>query len=172
VIVKVKSVCKSVWKKLKQVWVVLVIVALGSVMLTACTPEGEIIPELQGPVSVLIQGLVELLLVPLLLMAVAWMYAKARTAWQRYKDTHREESYWISYVINKVVMAAEQMAAAYPELITDKKAWAIEKAEAWLQKYGLDVDVDQIAVMIEAEVKALFNPDPDEPLSPAGGTTD
>jgi hypothetical protein len=167
VIVKVKSVCKSVWKKLKQVWVVLVIVALGSVMLTACTPEGEIIPELQGPVSVLIQGLVELLLVPLLLMAVAWMYAKARTAWQRYKDTHREESYWISYVINKVVMAAEQMAAAYPELITDKKAWAIEKAEAWLQKYGLDVDVDQIAVMIEAEVKSLFNDQVPEPLPEA-----
>ena len=76
------------------------------------TPEGEILPELQGPVSVLIQGLIEFLLVPLLLMAVAW-----------------------------------------------------------LQKYGLDVDVDQIAVMIEAEVKQIFNRDPDGLLSPEIGMT-
>jgi hypothetical protein len=126
-------------------------------LLTACTSEGKLLPELQEPVSFLIQKLIEYLLIPLLLMLIAWLYALARTQWQKFRLKNPDEAYWISYVISTVVMAAEQMADAYPDAFESKKVWAIGKAEEWFAKLGITLDGDQISDLIEAEVNALFN---------------
>lgn len=131
-------------------------------LLTGCTSEGQILPEWQGPVSVFIQSLVEFLLVPLVLMAIAWVFAQAKLAWSKFKIKNPDEAYWISYVINTVVMAAEQMKTAYPDAFKNKKVWAIEQAEAWFSKLGITLDGDQISDLIEAEVKALFNSSPEQ----------
>ncbi|MDY6866633.1 MAG: phage holin, LLH family [Chloroflexota bacterium] len=130
------------------------------VLLTSCTPEGQIIPELQGPISMFIQSLIEILVLPLLVMLLTWAYAQVRMAWQRFKEKNPDQAYWISYVIQTVVQAAEQTAEAYPDDIEDKKAWAIERAEAWFEQLGIELDVGQISDLIEAEVKALFNSSP------------
>lgn len=127
-------------------------------VLTACTPEGEILPELQGPVSVFIRALIEYLILPLLLMLIAWVFGLIKAQWEKFALKNPDEAYWISYVIQTVVQAAEQTAEAYPDEIEDKKAWAIARAEAWFAKLGITLDIDQISDLIEAEVKALFNP--------------
>ena len=126
-------------------------------LLTACTPEGQLRPELQEPVSFLIQKLIEYLLIPLLLMLLAWLFGLVKTQWQKFRLKNPDEAYWISYVISTVVMAAEQMADAYPDAFESKKVWAIGQAEAWFAKLGITLDADQISDLIEAEVKALFN---------------
>lgn len=127
-------------------------------LLTACTPEGQIIPELQGPVSIFIRGLIEYLILPLLLMLIAWVFGLIKAQWEKFALKNPDEAYWINYVITTVVQAAEQTAEAYPDDIEDKKAWAIARAEAWFAKLGITLDIDQISDLIEAEVKALFNP--------------
>jgi hypothetical protein len=53
------------------------------------------------------------------------------------------------------VRAAEQAGAA--QLIEDKKQYAIEIAEKWLEARGLTVDIDLLDAAIEAAVLQLFN---------------
>ena len=140
----------------RKVLLVLMLLVVVST-LAACTPEGQLLPELQEPVSFFIQKLIEYLILPLLLMLIAWLYALARTQWQKFQLKNPDEAYWISYVISTVVMAAEQIADAYPDAFESKKVWAIGKAEAWFDKLGISLDGDQISDLIEAEVKTLFN---------------
>ena len=143
-------------KVMKSKFLIIVVVAV-LLLMTACTPEGELLPELQGPVSIFVQKLIEYLILPLLLMLMAWIYGLIKAQWAKFSLANPDEAYWISYVIETVVLAAEQMNEAFPEQIIDKKAWAIARAEAWFDELGLHLDVDQIADLIEAEVKALFN---------------
>jgi len=119
-----------------------------------------LLPELRGPVSVFVQALIEFLILPLLLMAITWAYGQIKAQWEKFGLQNPDEAYWISYVIETVVMAAEQMAEAYPDQIEDKRDWAILRAQAWFERIGISVDVEQISDLIEAEVKALFNSDP------------
>ena len=138
---------------------VLIIISLVLLvgLLTACTPEGQLLPELQEPVSFFVQKVIEYLIVPLLLMLLAWLFGLVKTQWQKFRLKNPDEAYWISYVISTVVMAAEQMADAYPDAFESKKVWAIGKAEDWFAKLGIVLDGDQISDLIEAEVKTLFN---------------
>jgi hypothetical protein len=153
---------KNVKKKIFS-FVLIIFVLL---LFTACTPEGELLPEWKEPVSIFIQQLINVLVIPVLISGLAWIVGLVRAQWQKFSTINPEQAQVISFVINSVVLAAEQMNEAYPELIIDKRAWAIARAEDWINKLGLNLDVDQIADLIEAEVKALFNtPDklPEEP---------
>jgi hypothetical protein len=125
--------------------------------LAACTPEGQLIPELQQPVSFFIQKVIEYLIIPLLFMLLLWLFGLVKAQWQKFRLKNPDEAYWISYVISTVVMAAEQMADAYPDAFESKKVWATGKAEDWFAKLGIVLDGDQISDLIEAEVKTLFN---------------
>jgi len=53
------------------------------------------------------------------------------------------------------VMAAEQAGAA--ELIKDKKVYAFDIAERWLELRGIKIDLDLIDAAIEAAVYEKFN---------------
>jgi len=53
------------------------------------------------------------------------------------------------------VQAAEQAGAA--ELIKDKKEYAIQIAEAWLEANHITTDIDLIDAAIEKAVLELFN---------------
>jgi len=139
---------------------VFLLIGLLLLILTACTPEGELLPELQEPISVFIQSLIELLLVPLLMMGIAWVYAKVRELWRNFSTRNPQEAYWINYVISTVVQAAEQVYESNPEAINDKKAWALARAEAWFGNLGIQLEIEEISDLIEAEVKALFNSQP------------
>jgi hypothetical protein len=133
------------------------VLLLVTASMTACTPEGELVPWLEGPISVFVQSFIEILIVPLLVAGLAWAIGQVKLVWRNFQTQNPDEAYWISFVINSVVLAAEQMSEAYPDTIKDKKEWAIERAEAWFAKVGIELDLDQISDLIEAEVKAIFN---------------
>jgi hypothetical protein len=141
----------------KKIFILFMLVMVLMAVLTACTPEGELLPELRAPLSVFIQQLIIILVIPILISGLTWLVGLVRLQWQRFKTINPEQAEMISFVINSVVLAAEQMNQAYPELITDKKTWAIIRAEAWFDQLGLNLNVEQISDLIEAEVKALFN---------------
>ena len=143
-------------------FLLMLLMLLGVIILAACTPEGELLPAYQAPVSLFIQKVIEYLIIPLLLLLLAWLVGQIKALWQKFKLKNPDEAYWISYVINTVVMAAEQVAEAYPDAFESKKVWAIEQAEAWFAKLGITLDGDQISDLIEAEVKALFNSSPEQ----------
>lgn len=70
------------------------------------------------------------------------------------KDQYPSEFDRAIDIISVIVRAAEQMGAS--EAIDDKLDWAVETAESWLTSKGIDFDLDQIRVLIEAEVKRQF----------------
>jgi hypothetical protein len=125
--------------------------------MTACTPEGKLLPELQEPLSYFLQQLIQILVIPLLIMGLSWLAAKAKGAWDNFKIKNPTSAYWIDYVIRRVVLAAEQMNEKHPELVKNKKQWALGQANAMLLEKGIALDIDELSTLIEAEVKSLFN---------------
>jgi hypothetical protein len=140
---------------LKKVFVWLLVLTM--LVLTACAPEGGIAPEWREPLSTFLMAVIQALIVPLLGLLVAWVYAKAKSAWGEFAAGNSKEAYWIKFVISNVVLAAEQMAEAHQIELDDKKQWALDVAEEWLNKYGISLDLEYISALIEAEVKQQFH---------------
>lgn len=152
-------------KKLYRFLVLIGLVLLLMFMATACTPEGKIVPALQEPLSYFLQQIIQILIVPLLIMGLSWLAAKAKGAWDNFKIKNPASTYWIDYVVRRVVLAAEQMHEKHPELVANKKQWAIDEVSAMLLAKGIELDLNEISTLIEAEVKTLFNWDI-EPVPP------
>lgn len=57
-------------------------------------------------------------------------------------------------IIANAVRAAEQLGLL--KTITDKKAWALEKAQKWLDEAGIEMDLEEIDDLVEAWVNQLF----------------
>jgi len=83
-------------------------------------------------------------------------------------------------VVHNLVLAAEQynLAGLAARSGAEKKAWVIEKAEAFLARYGIYLDLDILADLVEAAVKSELKapswiphqPEPAaEPVVPAEG---
>ncbi len=64
----------------------------------------------------------------------------------------------VEWIANAAVIAAEQ--AKVGELITDKKNYALQVAEAWLKQYNINVDMKVLDAAIEKAVYDVFNSEP------------
>lgn len=111
-------------------------------------------------VSKVLEAVLIAILPPLAAAMVAWMLAKAKEGWARAKRWNPTVTDLIEEAAKFAVRAAEQAGAA--ELIADKKAYALQIAEAWLAQRNITTDLDLIDAAIEAAVLELFNEDKPE----------
>jgi len=111
-------------------------------------------------VSKVLEAVLIAILPPLAAAMVAWMVAKAKEGWARAKRWNPTVTDLIEEAAKFAVRAAEQAGAA--ELIADKKAYALQIAEAWLAQRNISTDLDLIDAAIEAAVLELFNEDKPE----------
>lgn len=111
-------------------------------------------------VSKVLEAVLIAILPPLAAVMVAWMLAKAKEGWARAKRWNPTVTDLIEEAAKFAVRAAEQAGAA--ELIADKKAYALQIAEAWLAQRNITTDLDLIDAAIEAAVLELFNEDKPE----------
>jgi len=111
-------------------------------------------------VSKVLEAVLIAILPPLAAAMVAWMVAKAKEGWARAKLWNPTVTDLIEEAAKFAVRAAEQAGAA--ELIADKKAYALQIAEAWLAQRNITTDLDLIDAAIEAAVLELFNEDKPE----------
>lgn len=111
-------------------------------------------------VSKVLEAVLIAILPPLAAALVAWMLAKAKEGWARAKRWNPTVTDLIEEAAKFAVRAAEQAGAA--ELIADKKAYALQIAEAWLAQRNITTDLDLIDAAIEAAVLELFNEDKPE----------
>lgn len=87
--------------------------------------------------------------------------------WLRIQKTKLEESmdsetrYLIKEAVRIAVLAAEQsnLAGLIGEEYKGRKDYALAMAEKWLAPYGITIDLDVLAAMIEAAVMEEFNRD-------------
>lgn len=111
-------------------------------------------------VSKVLEAVLIAILPPLAAALVAWMLAKAKEGWARAKRWNPTVTDLIEEAAKFAVRAAEQAGAA--ELIADKKAYALQIAEAWLAQRNITTDLDLIDAAIEAAVLELFSDDKPE----------
>jgi hypothetical protein len=107
--------------------------------------------------TIFIETLLKILLPVVFSALAAYLIAQARLLWARAKAGKPDLADTLEWVARTAVFAAEQAGAA--ELILDKKDYAIEVAEMWLESKGLPIDLDMIEAAIEAAVYSEINKD-------------
>ncbi len=73
------------------------------------------------------------------------------------------------HIVRQLVQAAEMngLSGAIENLGKEKKKWVIDMAEAELKRYGIDIDLDVLDALIEAQVKEAIKDL--EPVFPEDG---
>lgn len=105
--------------------------------------------------SEFVQGLL-LAFAPILASLIAaWVLAKTKAAWDSIKAERPDLAMILQTAATMAVRAAEQSKMS--ELITNKKAYALDIAEKWLLEKGITVDLALIDAAIEAAVLTEFN---------------
>ena len=97
--------------------------------------------------------------IPLLGLLVKYLYKKLDLQVAQFKGRMDQEwRYAIEQAASLAVTAAEQsgIAGLLEGVYSDKKAYACEWAERYLAQYGIVVDLDVLAGLIEAEVLNQF----------------
>ena len=95
------------------------------------------------------------ILPPLVAFLVSVGLAYAKRVWGDLKQRYPSVTDLVEQAAVFAVQAAEQAGAA--ELIKDKKQYAIQIAEAWLEANHITTDLDLIDAAIEKAVLELFN---------------
>lgn len=95
------------------------------------------------------------IVVQAVVVAAIPVFAKLLNDWVKAKSAEIAAAYpseWdrAEELIKSVVMAAEQMGANGQ--VQDKLAWAVNEADTLLQRYGIDLDEQQIRLLIESQV--------------------
>jgi hypothetical protein len=103
------------------------------------------------------------LLPPLAVAAIRFLWAQGKLVWEKAKTWNPAVTALIEQAAQFAVIAAEQAGAA--KLITDRKAYALKVAEAWLAERGLTIDLDLLDAAIEKAVYDEFKSD--KPRLPA-----
>ena len=98
------------------------------------------------------------------LVSVGLAYAKR--VWGDLKQRYPSVTDLVEQAAVFAVQAAEQAGAA--ELIKDKKEYAIQIAEAWLEANHITTDIDLIDAAIEKAVLELFNGNDETPAGYEG----
>ena len=111
--------------------------------------------------SKVIETILIAILPPLAVVIVSAAVAYAKRLWNDLKLRYPSVTELIEEAAVFAVQAAEQAGAA--ELIADKKQYAIQIAEAWLEANHITTDIDLIDAAIEKAVLELFNSDDETP---------
>ena len=95
---------------------------------------------------------------PVLAAALAgWLYSQARLAWQRFQNARPDVADSIQWAAEIAVRAAEQ--ANLGGLIDDKKHYALQFAQRWLELKKIPIDLEALDGAIEAAVWSELNAD-------------
>jgi hypothetical protein len=87
-------------------------------------------------------------------VALGAAYAWGRKTWAEFQSMRPDVAYQLAMYARIAVEAAEQAGAA--KLIQNKKAYAIEVTQTWLEQIGLrGVDAALIAAEIERQVRQM-----------------
>lgn len=119
--------------------------------------------------SKVIEAILIAILPPLAVVLVSVVLAHAKMLWADLKRCYPSVTDLVEQAAVFAVQAAEQAGAA--ELIEDKKAYAIQIAEAWLVANHITTDIDLIGAAIEKAVLELFNSDDETPTGYTGPVT-
>lgn len=116
--------------------------------------------------SKVIEAILIAILPPLVVALITFLIVKAKEAWARAKDWNPTVTEYLEKAARFAVQAAEQAGAA--DLIEDKKQYAIQIAEAWLEANHITTDLHLIDAAIEKAVLELFNSDDEKPTGYEG----
>ena len=95
---------------------------------------------------------------PVLAAALAgWLYSQARLAWQKFQNARPDTADAIQWAAEIAVRAAEQ--ANLGGLIDDKKHYALQFAQRWLELKKIPIDLEALDGAIEAAVWSEINAD-------------
>ena len=111
--------------------------------------------------SKVIEAILIAILPPLAVVIVSAAVAYAKKLWADLKQRYPSVTDLVEQAAVFAVQAAEQAGAA--ELIKDKKQYAIQIAEAWLEANHITTDIDLIDAAIEKAVLELFNGNDETP---------
>ena len=104
--------------------------------------------------SQVLMAVLTICLPPLVTIAVKWLNAKTNEIKQQIEQNNPGWGYALEEAAALAVSAAEQSKLA--GLIADKKAYAIDIIEKWLEARKIHIDLDLIEAAIEAEVIRQF----------------
>lgn len=90
-------------------------------------------------------------------LVAAWVFAKAKAAWNQFKQEQPTLVDYLEEFAVFAVHAAEQ--AGMGGLIKDKREYAFQVIEKLLAEKGIKVDVDLIYAAVEKAVLDEFNKD-------------
>ena len=116
--------------------------------------------------SKVIEAILIAILPPLVAFLVSVGLAYAKRVWGDLKQRYPSVTDLVEQAAVFAVQAAEQAGAA--ELIKDKKQYAIQIAEAWLEANHITTDIDLIDAAIEKAVLELFNGNDETPTGYKG----
>ena len=106
-----------------------------------------------SPFNQFLLTLAQLLLIGALPIITAAVYQHLRAATARLKSQlSQEQQDAIDKVISTAVSAAEQTGLLQKLVGPEKKDFAIQMAQSFLSKRGIDLDLESMANLIEAEV--------------------
>jgi len=110
---------------------------------------------MENVLSAVLQKLLEYFLPILVVALVGFLAAKIKYWLAEAKSWNPKITSLLEQAAVFAVMAAEQAGAA--KLIKDKKVYAFDIAERWLELRGVHIDLDLIDAAIEAAVYEKFN---------------
>jgi hypothetical protein len=105
--------------------------------------------------SAVLQGLLEFLLPIAVVAIISAIVSWARLLWAKAKSWNPDATDLLEEAAKVAVTAAEQAGAA--KLISDKKVYAMDIAERWLEQHGIHLDIELIDAAVEAAVYKQFN---------------
>ncbi len=105
--------------------------------------------------SAVLQKLLEVFLPILAVTIVGFLIAKIKYWLAEAKAWNPDITELLEQAVKFAVTAAEQAGAS--KLIEDKKTYAFDVAERWLELHGIKIDLDLIDAAIEAAVYEKFN---------------
>ena len=104
------------------------------------------------------QSCLDIALPILVTAAIGGVIVQAKIAWSNFKQSQPTVADWLEKAASFAVPAAEQagIGAKLKGLAFDKKDYAIEIGQKWLEAYGVNVDLSLIEAANEKAVAQLF----------------
>jgi hypothetical protein len=103
-------------------------------------------------ISQALQTLILAIAVPVTGFLARWLLAQGNAAKSQLND---QQLWMLNNFLKTLVYAAEQMSLS--GAIDDKLDWVIARANEWLDKYKINIDLDELRARIEAIVAEELN---------------
>ena len=98
----------------------------------------------------MLQSLLEFLLPIVAVAVIGALVSWAKLLWEKAKSWNGDATTLLAEAAKIAVTAAEQAGAA--KLINDKKVYAMDVAEKWLEQHGVHLDFELIEAAVDAAV--------------------